>query len=198
MAGKGTFVAYQPLKPTELKVGDIWAQHVDNFIKMGEAKKAQKLKRMQEENARMEDYFGKFKFDPKETDKYLTDMNHQLNSSVLDRFSEYKRNAFNAETNYDRAKWMQKADKLAKQWQFVQTNLGGQKFLKSVQDARDFAASGDAFDDSAQMKLLKAYESGSFAALIDDNDNIVFDVIQTAAAASLLGLQIVLTILFFT
>ena len=45
---KGNFMAFQPLKPTEYKVGDIYSNMIDGMIKRGEAEKAAELKAAQE------------------------------------------------------------------------------------------------------------------------------------------------------
>ena len=46
MAGQGTYMAYQPLKPTELKVGDYFNSFVDDYLKRNDAKQVAEAKRL--------------------------------------------------------------------------------------------------------------------------------------------------------
>ena len=72
MTPKGNFIAYQPLKPVEYKVGDIYSNMIDGMIKRGDAKKAAELKAAQERQKYIGERFDKVKIDPFATTSQLT------------------------------------------------------------------------------------------------------------------------------
>ena len=45
---KGTYTALQQLKPTEIKVGELYGNWVDGYVKNGEAERAAKAKLLAE------------------------------------------------------------------------------------------------------------------------------------------------------
>lgn len=169
---KGNFVALQPLKPVENRVGSIVSDWVDKFVAEGRAEQAAKLKALQERKASTDAYFKEFKIDPKETDKFLTDANFNLTTEVGGKIGNYGRLASEAKTDFERNQYMLKAKKLYDNYKFYQTALGSQQFLNGIKEAREFAASGDAFDDTEQTRLIKAYEGNLYKIGTDDNGNI--------------------------
>ena len=169
---KGTFTAAQALRPTELKVGDILSTHIDNLIKNQRAEQAAKLKALAERKASIDDYYKSIKIEPKEVDKYISDANYKITSEITDKIGQYRLMAQNAKTDYEANKYMAASKKLADQYRFLQTELGGSQFLNDLQKVREYVASGDAFDDSEQIRLAKAYEANLWRMATDDDGNI--------------------------
>ena len=60
---KGNYTALQQLKPTEIKVGELYNKWVDGFVKSGEAERAAKLKRAQEEGKSLQELMKDVKID---------------------------------------------------------------------------------------------------------------------------------------
>ena len=77
---KGNFMAFQPLKPTEYKVGDIYSNMIDGMIKRGEAQKAAEFKRKSDAAKNHSDLMKDWKVDYKTTISPLQDV---ANESVL-------------------------------------------------------------------------------------------------------------------
>lgn len=172
MIPKGNAIAYQALKPAEFKVGDIVSDWVTNYIKDGKAERAAKLKALQERNAAIDDYFKEFKVESKEVDKYISTANYQLTQDVVNKLGELHYKAKNAETDYERNKNMVSARRLVDQYKYYQTELGGKQFADDIERVRSFALTGDAFDDSEQLRLMKAYEGNLWRMGITDDGDI--------------------------
>ena len=171
---QGNFTAYQQLKPTESKVGDIYASNIDYMIKLGEAEKARKMKELADRNASLDDFSKSIKIEAKETDKYLTDMNVKLTADTTKVIGNAMYNAYNSTNDGEKQKWMRIAQTASESYKAIQNTFGGTNFLKMVNDQRTFAETGEAFDESKQMKLTKAFENNLWRNKINDDGTISF------------------------
>ena len=171
---QGNFTAYQQLKPTESKVGDIYASNIDYMIKLGEAEKARKMKELADRNASLDDFSKSIKIEAKETDKYLTDMNVKLTTDTTKVIGNAMYNAYNSKSDGEKQKWMRIAQTASESYKAIQNTFGGTNFLKMVNDQRTFAETGEAFDESKQMKLTKAFENNLWRNKINDDGTISF------------------------
>ena len=171
---KGNLVAYTPLKPTENKVGDIIASNIDYLIKTGQAEKARKIKELQDRNASLEEFSKSIKIEAKETDKYLTDMNVKLTTDTTILIGNALQNAYNSTNEADKQKWMRIGQNASESYKAIQATFGGTKFLEGVKNARDFANSGEAFDQSKQAKLIQAIENSHIRQQLNADGTISF------------------------
>ena len=171
---KGNFTAYQQLKPTESKIGDIYASNIDYMVKLGNIEKARKMKELEQRNASLDEFSKSIKIEAKETDKYLTDMNVKLTTDTTTLIGNAMHNAYNSTNDGEKQKWMRIAQTASESYKAIQNTFGGGNFLKMINDTRTFAESGEAFDQSEQIKLTKAFENNLWANKMNEDGTISF------------------------
>ena len=95
MLPKGNYLAYQPLRPVNLTVGDFIEKRVDKYIAEGQAARAAQLKRAQEEGKALMDMNKEIKIDPISTILPIQQSANKLSKDAIDAKSYAMRIAEN-------------------------------------------------------------------------------------------------------
>ena len=157
---KGNFMAFQPLKPVEYKVGDIYNNMIDGMIKRGDAKKAAELKAAQEKNKYIGERFDKIKIDPFATTNNLTDAASKAFKDTYDYYSEQRRLA-----NEDPANaytYLNRAENAARDYLQTAKTLGDANFIKLANEKAAAATSDDYYQNSDDLAQYRAIANGTF------------------------------------
>ncbi len=155
MAGQGTYMAYQPLKPTELKVGDYFNSFVDDYLKRNDAKQVAEAKRLADQKKGIDDKFNSFKTDPYATISQMSDF--ALNSfNDTTRFIGEQR--LLAERDPANAQlYMRRAENAYNDYRGMATTLSNPEFIKQAKEKQEAIVNGDVFlnsDANERAKLL--------------------------------------------
>ena len=127
---KGNFMAFQPLKPTEYKVGDIYSNMIDGMIKRGDAKKAAELKAAQEKNKYIGERFDKVKIDPFATTSQLTDAAMDMFKQTYEYVADQRMKAENDPSNA--MGYLSNAEKAQNSYLSWAKTLGDAKFIENA------------------------------------------------------------------
>lgn len=92
---KGNYLAYQPLRPVNLQVGDFIEKRVDKYIAEGQAAKAAELKRLKEEGKSLMDMNKEIKVDTISTILPIQQAANKLSKDAIDAKSYAMRIAEN-------------------------------------------------------------------------------------------------------
>lgn len=158
MAGAGTYSAYIPLKPTELKVGDMYGKFVDDFIKRGEAEKAAKAKALAEEKKNVRDIMKGIKTDPFATVSNFQDMGNRMFHDVSRQIAKYR---MLAETDFEnRYQHIANAQKLADDYKMIATSFGNKDFIDKYNAKMTALQNNDLFLDSSENERLQSLSRG--------------------------------------
>lgn len=95
MLPKGNYLAYQPLRPVNLQVGDFIEKRVDKYIAEGKAAKAAELKRLKEEGKSLMDMNKEIKVDTISTIIPIQQAANKLSKDAIDAKSYAMRIAEN-------------------------------------------------------------------------------------------------------
>lgn len=162
---KGNFMAFQPLKPAEYKVGDIYSNMIDGMIKRGEAEKAAKAKRLQEENASLEKALGKIDTKFVNTLPVFQDGLNSFGQKVVDLIYE-------AETTSDTNQKRQlvgNATRARADYEKAATFFSNPQSLESINNSLKMVSENKAFKGDKSYALLLSLTGGA-AELSQMND----------------------------
>ncbi|MDR2207179.1 MAG: hypothetical protein LBE36_13605 [Flavobacteriaceae bacterium] len=161
MPPKGNFIAYQPLRPVESKIGDITGKFIDDLIKRGDAEKAAKAKAMFDANKSINDTVSDIDLKYGET---IPGWQDQMNAKVS-RLNQKKFDIINmpgdtpehlAEKERERAIYQREVD------DFLQAAIyfNSETFKTAMTKNREAKAKGELFEYSPEYALYTALESG--------------------------------------
>ena len=132
MAGQGTYMAYQPLKPTELKVGDYFNSFVDDYLKRNDAKKVAEAKRLADQKKGIDDKFNSFKTDPYATISQMSDFALKSFNDTTKFIGEQRllaeRDPANAQL------YMRRAENAYNDYRGMATTLSNPEFIKQAKE----------------------------------------------------------------
>ena len=172
MAGKGTYVAYTPLKQTELKVGEYFNSFVDDFIKRNDTLEAAKTKALADKKTTIGTKFDAFKFNPTSTVSQLSDV---AQSFFLDTVKEVGNARLLALNDPDNAyMYMAKAEKIYNEYEAFRTAFSSESFLKAAKEKEEAIKGDEVFihsDNNEQLKML-AYKIPNYYR--KDDGSLVF------------------------
>lgn len=180
MAGKGTFVAYTPLKPTELKVGDYFNSFVDDLIKRNDANELAKAKALADQKTAIGAKFDSFKFNPTATIPQFSDVSRSLFLDVVDRVGTERLNALKDPANAPI--YLSKAEKLYNQYEAFRVSFSSKDFMDAAKAKQDAIAKKEVFissDNNEQLKML-GYKVPSYE--LKDDGALVFKLPKNANA----------------
>lgn len=160
---KGNFIAYQPLKPVEYKVGDIYSNMIDGMIKRGEAEKAAEFKRKSDAAKNHSDLMKDWKVDYKTTISPLQDV---ANESVLyarDKIWEAQQIAQDLNSTEQQKKYAEQVARNAmdSSLQF-QTFTADPKLQENYNQNQKTLAEGKAFLGDERINLYQSIQEGSW------------------------------------
>lgn len=169
---QGNFSAYIPLKPTEMKVGEIITKWTDNFIKRGEAEKAAKAKLMAEERKSMRDILKDIKTDSFATTSNFQDVGNKLFNDVSKAIAHSK---MLAETDFEnRYQHMSRAQRLADEYKMIATSFSNKDFIDKYNAKMTALQNKDLFLDTSENEKAHAIARGMWDYRIDSDGSIKF------------------------
>lgn len=131
---KGNYVAYQPLKPVELKIGDFIDTTINNYIKDGRVAEAARLKQMQEEGAVVMDMYKGIKIDPLKTIPMWQGEANKVYQETITKLGESGRIISNYNIPKEiRLKALSDAQKLSANVVALNNLIGSKEFLSGFQ-----------------------------------------------------------------
>ena len=165
---KGNFIAYQPLKPVEYKVGDIYSNMIDGMIKRGDAKKAAELKAAQERQKYIGERFDKVSVDPFATTNQLTDTAMKMYKDTFEFVAEQRLKAENDPSNA--LKYLDAADRASRSYLGFAKTLSDKNFIDSAIKKRTEIASGNYFLDSDQTNQWELIDKGQYLPSLENGE----------------------------
>lgn len=169
---QGNFSAYTPLKPTEVKMGEIFAKWTDDFIKRGEAEKAAKAKLMADERKSMRDILKDIKTDPFATTSNFQDVGNKLFNDVSKAIAHSK---MLAETDFEnRYQHMSRAQRLADEYKMIATSFSNKDFIDKYNAKMTALQNNDLFLDTSENEKAHAIARGMWDYRIDSDGSIKF------------------------
>lgn len=169
---QGNFSAYIPLKPTEVKMGEIFAKWTDDFIKRGEAEKAAKAKLMAEERKNIRDISKDIKIDSFATVSNFEDMGNKLFNNVSKAIAHSK---MMAETDFEnRFQHLARAQRLADDYKTIATSFSNKDFIEKYNAKMTALQNNDLFLDTSENEKAQALARGMWDYRIDSDGSIKF------------------------
>lgn len=165
---KGNFMAFQPLKPTEYKVGDIYSNMIDGMIKRGDAKKAAELKAAQEKNKYIGERFDKVKIDPFATTSQLTDAAMDMFKQTYEYVADQRMKAENDPSNA--MGYLSNAEKAQNSYLSWAKTLGDAKFIENATKKSNEIASGQYFLDSDETDQWDLFNKGQYRPTLENGE----------------------------
>lgn len=154
---QGNFIAYQPLKPVEYKIGDLYSKYIDELIKDNKAKEAAAAKVLQQQQKEMGERFDKIKVDPFATISNLQNMGNDMFRKTADYIAEQRMLAENDPKN--RYTHLARAEKAARDYSAISTSFGNKDFVDKATAKMNAFVSGESFlnsDDNDKLKMISA------------------------------------------
>lgn len=169
---KGNFVAYTPLKPTEMKVGELYGKWVDNYIKRGDAERAAKAKLLAEEKKAMGERFDKMKIDPFATISNLQDMGGDMFRNTADYVGRMR---MMAEKDFEnRHIYLNRAEKAMNDYREIATAFGNKDFIDKANAKAQAIANHDVFLDTDDNDQLRAISAGMVSYNLDETTGEIY------------------------
>ena len=123
---QGNFTAYQQLKPTELKVGDIYNKAIDELIKNNQAQQAAALKQKMQQNQSLDkliyDIGDSFKGGIKTTSA-MASFASDYTKQTGDRYGQLMYNASLTTDPAEKQRYLQEALRLKNQYEAIKSSL---------------------------------------------------------------------------
>ena len=158
---KGNYTALQQLKPTEIKVGELYNKWVDGFVKNGEAERAAKLKRAQEEGKSLQELMKDVKIDYSTTITPFQNESNRIVSEGIDFVGNAKMMATNMNIPIEeRRAYAQKALNYSKEISELNTFLKDPKMAEIYAKNVQTVAEGKAFKGDQRLGLYTSVEAG--------------------------------------
>lgn len=169
---KGNFVAYTPLKPTEMKVGELYGKWVDDYIKRGDAERAAKAKLLAEEKKAMGERFDKMKIDPFATISNLQDMGGDMFRKTADYVGRMR---MMAEKDFEnRHIYLNRAEKAMNDYRGIATAFGNKDFIDKANAKAQAIANHDVFLDTDDNDQLIAISAGMVSYNLDETTGEIY------------------------
>lgn len=176
---QGNMIAYQPLKPTELKVGDIYAKHIDQLIKQGKAAKAAELKRKQMEGKALADILKGIKIEPKTTIAPFQNQFNKVTNDAINFINEAQLKAEDINIPIEeRRRYTQSAKQYASDIMELATFMADPNLVKAYQNNLELINSGKAFKGDPRIGLFASADAGLIDIRRDNNGNIEVGYIE--------------------
>ena len=158
---KGNYTALQQLKPAEIKVGELYNKWVDGYIKNGEAERAAKLKRAQEEGKSLQELMKDVKIEHATTITPWQNERSRLASEGI----ELVGNAGMMATNLDipieqRRAYVNKARNYANQIAELDALIKDPKLIEQYANNVKTTSEGKAFKGDPRLGLYMSVEAG--------------------------------------
>ena len=158
---KGNYIAYQALRPTESKVGDIFAANIDHMIKAGEAKRAAELQRKLAEGKSLAEIMKGEKIEYKNTITPLNNAVGKMTNEGINALSDAQMSAENINIPIEeRMSKVRKAKEFANQVREMQSMASDPSLIDAYKKNQEKIAQGKAFEGDSNIALYTALQTG--------------------------------------
>ena len=157
---KGNYTALQQLKPTEIKVGELYNKWVDGYIKNGEAERAAKAKMLAEQKKSAQEMVAKI--DPKifTTLQSFQPQTNDIFNSILENKAILGRMVDSGQMDSNFYNLKAKTDNLASQYLQLSTIVANPQFLEADKKINEQIQEGDIFEGDENMGRWMSIKSG--------------------------------------
>lgn len=172
MATKGTYVAYQPLRPVELTVGDFISKKIDQYVAEGKAAEAAKLKRMQEEGKALMDFNKEIKIDAIGSIPPFQKTANKVTQDAMDTKSYAMRISENSSIPLEKRKEISRlAEKKAQNVLLLNKFIGSKEFVEGYASKMKTKPE-DIFEGDKSLHLMNAITTGDVDLEFDANGEL--------------------------
>jgi len=157
---KGNYTALQQLKPTEIKVGELYSNWVDGYVKNGEAERAAKAKLLADQKKSAQEMVAKI--DPKifTTLQSFQPQTNAIFNQILENKALLGRMADSGQLDSNFYNLKAKTDNLASQYIQLSTFLTNPQFLEADKKINEQIQEGDVFEGDENMGRWMSIKSG--------------------------------------
>lgn len=157
---KGNYTALQQLKPTEIKVGELYSSWVDGYVKNGEAERAAKAKMLADQKKSAQEMVAKI--DPKifTTLQSFQPQTNEIFNSILENKATLGRMADAGQLDSNFYNLKAKTDNLASQYLQLSTIVTNPQFLEADKKINEQIQAGDVFEGDENMGRWMSIKSG--------------------------------------
>lgn len=157
---KGNFTALQQLKPTEIKVGELYSNWVDGYVKNGEAERAAKAKLLADQKKSAQEMVAKI--DPKifTTLQSFQPQTNAIFNEILKNKALLGRMADSGQLDSNFYNLKAKTDNLASQYLQLSTIVTNPQFLEADKKINEQIQEGDVFEGDENMGRWMSVKSG--------------------------------------
>ena len=157
---KGNYTALQQLKPTEIKVGELYNKWVDGYVKNGEAERAAKAKMLADQKKSAQEMVAKI--DPKifTTLQSFQPQTNEIFNNILENKAILGRMVDSGQMDSNFYNLKAKTDNLASQYLQLSTIVTNPQFLEADKKINDQIQEGDVFEGDENMGRWMSIKSG--------------------------------------
>ena len=157
---KGNYTALQQLKPTEIKVGELYNNWVDGYVKRGEADRAAKAKMLADQKKSAQEMVAKI--DPKifTTLQSFQPQTNEIFNNILENKAILGRMVDSGQMDSNFYNLKAKTDNLASQYLQLSTIVTNPQFLEADKNINDQIQKGDVFEGDENMGRWMSIKSG--------------------------------------
>lgn len=182
---QGNFTAYQQLKPTELKVGDIYNKAIDELIKNNQAQQAAALKQKMQQNQSLDkliyDIGDSFKGGIKTTSA-MASFASDYTKQTGDRYGQLMYNASLTTDPAEKQRYLQEALRLKNEYTALKSSLESVDFDNiAIQDNKNLAE-GKAWGGDDKLYVRQLYNNGLLKPIRGEDGNFYVAVPKGANA----------------
>lgn len=182
---QGNFTAYQQLKPTELKVGDIYNKAIDELIKNNQAQQAAALKQKMQQNQSLD----KLIFDIGDTingeiktTSALTSFASDFSKQTGDRYGELMYNASLTSDPAEKQRYLQEALRLKNQYNAIKSSLQSVDYDNIANQDNQNLAKGQVWAGDDKIHTRTLFASGALKPIRGEDGNFYVAVPKGANA----------------
>lgn len=159
---QGNFTAYQQLKPTELKVGDIYNKAIDELIKNNQAQQAAALKQKMQQNQSLDKLMFDIgdSFKGIKTTSAMSAFASNYTKQVGDTYGDLSYRASITTDPAEKQRYLQEALRLKNEYTALKSSLESVDFDNiALQDAK-ILAEGKAWNGDDKLYVRQLYNNG--------------------------------------
>lgn len=159
---QGNFTAYQQLKPTELKVGDIYNKAIDELIKNNQAQQAAALKQKMQQNQSLDKLIFDIgdSFKGIKTTSAMSAFASNYTKQVGDTYGDLSYRASITTDPAEKQRYLQEALRLKNEYTALKSSLESVDFDNiALQDAK-ILAEGKAWNGDDKLYVRQLYNNG--------------------------------------
>lgn len=182
---QGNFTAYQQLKPTELKVGDIYNKAIDELIKNNQAQQAAALKQKMQQNQSLDkliyDIGDSFKGGIKTTSA-MASFASDYTKQTGDRYGQLMYNASLTTDPAEKQRYLQEALRLKNQYEAIKSSLQSVDYDNIANNDNKNLTDGKVWAGDDKIYVRTLFGSGALKPTIGEDGNYYVAVPKGANA----------------